>query len=158
MYDDYDTNNNAGYISSDDDVSSVSSVNSRRKNQRNMYDMHKRSDSGYRKIQIGRNSKGKKRYVEYYVSSHIPGMCIRDAITGARITHHRIGDAHEDLYFKVAFADNYSTDSISALFYDSPEQYERHMKIVLSQPTKTRWLNKYNDAIARYKINIDEYQ
>ena len=158
MYDDYDTNAGAGYISSDDDMSSVSSVNTRRKNQRGMFDSHKKSDPGYRKIQIGRNHKGKKKHVEYYVSSHIPGTCIRDAITGARIQHHRVGQAYEDLYFKVSYADNNSTNSIDTLFYDSPEQYERHLRIPLSSHTKAKWLVKYNDAVARYRSNDDYSQ
>ena len=156
MYDEYDTNNQAGYASSDDDMSSVSSVNSRRKTQRTMFDSHKKSDPGYRKIQIGRNQKGKKKYVEYYVSSHIPGTHIRDAITGARIQHHRIGQSCEDLYFKVAYADNNCTSSIDTLFYDSPEQYERHMKINLSQNTKNAWLNKYNNALVHHQVSVAE--
>jgi len=30
------------------------------------------------------------------------------------------------------------------LFYSTPEEYEKHMKVIVSDETKQKWLKKYN--------------
>ena len=53
----------------------------------------------------------------------------------------------EDQYFKVRYAGNDSGNSPDTLYYDSPEQFERHMNCRLTTENKQLWKNKYNRAI-----------
>jgi hypothetical protein len=68
---------------------------------------------------------------------------IRHAITGV-ITKHRAGSKHQDLYFTVAdtTGQGRKLKFPKHLFYDSPEEYERHQHIQLSNDTKERWYVK----------------
>jgi hypothetical protein len=80
---------------------------------------------------------------------------IRNAITGMWYSHdhpkckYLVGSAQEELFFKASlctgedelyYRDNRKNSLL--LFYDSPEQFERHQKITLSQPLKEKWHEK----------------
>jgi len=78
----------------------------------------------------------KQVVIEYY-SSGPTGSNIRNAQTGV-YTKDIVGSKQEDLYFKVTLTDNQPL----TLFYDSPEQYERHQRVKLSHETKEHWFNK----------------
>jgi hypothetical protein len=135
----YEMQSYAGFASA---VSSESSMNAAKKRNRNMLDNYKKSDLGYRQIS---NGKGKKK-LDYYATSYIPGARIRNAITGGVYENYRVGHIHEDLFFKVSYAGESSSQSISVMYYDDPDQFERHMSVNLSDSTKTAWLGKYERA------------
>ena len=82
------------------------------------------------------NTIRKQITIEYY-SCGPSGSNIRNAQTGV-YTQDIVGSKNEDLYFKVTVADG----SLLTLFYDSPEQYERHQREKLSQETKDLWFKK----------------
>ena len=89
----------------------------------------------------------KKNKIEYFATSNIPGVIIRNAVTGIP-EYDRVGNAmSEDQYFKVKYAGNDSGNELDTLYYDSPEQCERHMGCRLSTECKQRWKNKYNSII-----------
>lgn len=132
---------NAGYAS-EESVSSIVAAPSRR---RAALDNYKKSDSGYRQITNGLNT---KKSLEFYATSHVPGAYIRNAITGIRYDNHKVGHVSEDLYFKASYAGADSSQHVSAMYYDDPEQFERHMSVHLSDATKTAWQLKYNHACA----------
>jgi hypothetical protein len=104
----------------------------------------KPEDSGYRKI------KSKGGDLVYFTSSLIPGSSIRDAIYGQYDFTSKIGSSDEDLFFKLINKSN-GIDRLKEdhLFYDNPEQCERHMGITISQGTKDKWREKYQNALNR---------
>jgi len=102
-------------------------------------------DSGYRV-----NGK-KKNKIEYYITCLSPGTSIRNAVTGIREFNLKVGNpSHEDQFYKIRYAANYinNVTGPESLYYDSPEQCERHLKLNIKQSTKNKWQNKYNLAIS----------
>jgi hypothetical protein len=97
-------------------------------------------DSGYNCVY--RQVDGTRVKVEFYETSATPNMYIRDAISGYRLPY-KTSTSDEDLFFSVRFAtgENKRRDAMN-LFYDNPEQYERHFFTTVSQATKDAWLNK----------------
>jgi hypothetical protein len=87
------------------------------------------------KNEDGRISK-KNITIEYYFSGP-SGTYIRNAQTGF-YTKDVVGTKEEDLYFKI----NVCNGNSHTLFYDSPEQYERHHLEKLSTGIKENWLKK----------------
>jgi len=91
---------------------------------------------------IKRQSKdGKWHNVEIF-SSGSQGSTIRNAISGSYYYGDRVGSKQEDLYYKVSISTgDFGRDTI-AVFYDSPEQYERHMYTTVDLESKQKWLEK----------------
>ena len=89
----------------------------------------------------GRNVEQKKK-IAFYASTNL----IRNAITGEYCDGHKVGSQSEYLYFKVGVSNSVTkrpnAQSPVTLFYDSPEQYERHQRVKLSHETKEHWFNK----------------
>jgi hypothetical protein len=84
---------------------------------------------------------GKWHNVEVF-SSGSQGSTIRNAISGSYYYGDRVGSKQEDLYYKVGISSgDFGRDTIS-LFYDSPEQYERHMYTTVDLENKQKWLEK----------------
>jgi len=72
---------------------------------------------------------GRKKNVKLYRSVNK----IRNAVTGI-LYEDSVGSFNENLYFKV------SVPTVSGLFFfDSPEDFERHMFSEVNDRTKTRW-------------------
>jgi len=111
-----------------------------RKNQRKNMDEYKMIDKGFRKITIF--NKGKPIDIEYYQTLSTPGIMIRDAITGARSQENRVGSKEEDLFFKARFTIGKGDNDGPLVFFNSPEQYERHMHTTISQELKEKWHNR----------------
>ena len=90
-------------------------------------------------------------YVEFHKTTNIPGSVIKNAITGD-FYGHLVGSNNEKLLFKVVLASaekgtlNYINGEWLSepclLFYDSPEEYERHFYCVLSPIIKQRWIER----------------
>lgn len=123
----------------------ASTVDSKKKRMRKNIDDYKKIDSAYHKKKIIVDFK--KVDVEFYVTPPLAGGRIRDAITGMRMGH-LVCSKYEDLYFKVRIAIGQEAYS---LYYDSPEQYERHMNVTISQSDKQKWMEKC--VSARIKTN-----
>ena len=91
---------------------------------------------------IKRQSKDGKNHIVEVFSSGCQGTTIRNAISGSYYYGDKVGSKQEDFYYKVGISTgDVGRDTIS-LFYDSPEQYERHMYATLDSETKQRWLEK----------------
>ena len=54
----------------------------------------------------------------------------------------KFGSKEEDSLFSVIIATGETGQTPLVLFYDSPEQYERHFFVELSAQTKQRWYKK----------------
>ena len=115
----------------------ASTVDTRRKRFRQLGDDYKKMDKGYQKIKV---LDGYKLVdVEFYTTTASPGVPIRDAITGAKNTENRVGSHTEDVFFKT----NWSVgQEMHLMFFDSPEQFERHMRTTVSEATKQKWMEK----------------
>lgn len=95
---------------------------------------------------------GRKRSLttEFYATRNIPGTRIRNAATG-NTERHRCGSIYENLYYKVCHATGeFGNKDPLILFYDTPEQYERHWNVRLSQENKDQWQVKYVEAQRRF--------
>jgi hypothetical protein len=115
----------------------ASTIDTRRKRFRQLGDDYKKMDKGYQKIKVFDGYKFVD--VEFYSTSATPGVPIRDAITGAKNTEDRVGSRKEDLFFKTNWSVGQETH---LLFFDSPEQFERHMRTTVLEATKQKWMEK----------------
>lgn len=133
---------NVGFEDNISDVSSdtVASVSSRKRRVRKAIEEVKKMDSGYNAIL----DKTGKKALEFYATTYIPGIKIRDAITGIR-DEYRIGSIYEDTYFKVSYCGNHGNGHI--LYFTSPEDCERHFDTEISTESKQIWIEKRDYAL-----------
>jgi hypothetical protein len=85
----------------------------------------------------------KKVNIELYTSGD-SGSYIRNAVTGQKYKY-KVGSKNEDLLFKTKVCIeglHYS----NSLFYDSPEQFEKHFFVTVNGETKETWYSKNLDA------------
>ena len=91
--------------------------------------------------------------INAWSTSILPGGTIRNAITGYLENDYmgrpiyKVGTRNEELFFKANVSVNGITGEPRILFYDSPEQYERHFRTRLSDETKNVWREKYNKRV-----------
>jgi hypothetical protein len=108
-------------------------------------------DAGYHKYKIGGHKS--KKTIEFYDSTSVMGTTIRYATTGIYTSGHKVGSRDEDLYFKVVDTTHPpNSKGIHVpcyLYYESPEQWEKHFGGSCSEETKNTWREKYNRAIYR---------
>lgn len=113
----------------------------------------KENDKGY--FCVKHREHGRKLRIEGYSSCGIPGVPIRNAVTGYYETDYmgnataRIGSHDEDKFFKAIIAINGIGSDTRTLFYDSAGQYERHFKTTLSRATLDAWNKKAAMVYAR---------
>ena len=142
---DYD-DNEGEYQEYEVESVSESVVSSTHRKKRRLFDDAKKADKGYGCVK--RDIKGKKVLVEYYSTGFRPGTVIRNAVTGIYDTSSRVGRTDEYLYFKVCNSTGEgrregSDDSDPQhLYYDSPQQYERHFGCELSVDVKSKWAER----------------
>lgn len=93
----------------------------------------------------------KSTRVEFFPTNTSHNSPIKNAITGIYQGNggrlFRTGTRDEDLFFSVILATGELGQNAPTLFYDSPEQYERHFFSKVSQGIKDKWLEKQNRAI-----------
>jgi len=107
----------------------------------------KKLDKYYNKYTLPFNKKWtdgkfyKRITIENYGSAH-RGSLIRNAVTGLRYDIF-VGSKEESTLFKVTDATGYNErkDPLT-LFYDSPEQYEKHHFTNVTSETKQQWVKK----------------
>jgi len=109
-------------------------------------------DSCYHKVKILRQN-GKKKTIEFYETPCVVGAVIRNPITGIRMYGHKVGSRDEDLYFKVVFSGHppakNGTHNPCFLYYESPEQWEKHHSTLCPESIRDAWREKYNRALSR---------
>ncbi len=88
-----------------------------------------------------------------FSTSVLPGATIRNGVTGYLECDYmgkpiyKVGSLNEELFFKANVSVNGITGEPRILFYDSPEQYERHFRTTLSDETKNIWREKYKTRV-----------
>jgi len=131
-------------ITMDETVSEVSTQNSYYKKHKKALREQKQLDPGFHTLlsrQKGQKN-GQKKGIDVYSTSATPGHRIRDAITGHYNTE-LVGSADEDLFFSVKYATGELGRDGRTLFFDNPEQYERHLRTTVPPEVKTAWVEKY---------------
>lgn len=143
--DDY---NNFGMIDfNESENSSEMSLN--RKKQKKLLEDYKKTDPNYymyKKMVLLEKNEKETIKIELYSTSLTPGNKIRDAITGMRYNE-RVGSNYEDLYFKVRMTTIHDANNVITLFYNSPEEYEKHQYVNISDEIKRKWRNKNKMAL-----------
>jgi hypothetical protein len=84
----------------------------------------------------------RKKVLVHVFGSGDAGSSIRDAVTGERYTQHKVGSNSEHLYFKVGIHTGELGKCAPNLFFESPEQYERHFGVRLEDGMKETWYLK----------------
>jgi hypothetical protein len=137
----YDEDSQTGsvYVKPDHDDYDGSSISSRSeyKKRQKALEEYKKLDKGYHKL--SRVSGGERFSVPLYTTSYCPGIRIRNAVSGIYEDGLRTGCKDEDLFFVVILATGETGPTPPHLYYDNPEQYERHFRCVIPQDAKDRW-------------------
>jgi uncharacterized protein YbcI len=103
-------------------------------------EMYLENKKGYHKII--KNIRGKKVVVELFASG-ARGTTIQNAVSGDRYNGHLVGSKDEEFYYKVNVCTGEITGrEMCTLFYDSPEQYEKHMMVSVNSVSKELWHKK----------------
>ena len=100
--------------------------------------------------------KRKNVRVDFFPTNTTPNSKIKHAITGIQQSvdgrFFRTGTRDEDLFFSVILATGELGSNAPVLFYESPEQYERHFFVKLSQQIKNKWYEKQHLAVIRSNL------
>jgi hypothetical protein len=134
----------------DSSVAESKSVSSEVRKRQKIIKDSKMVDKGYHKVK--RSINGKNIKIEFYSTVLTPGNCIRNAITGTRFKEYRVGSSDEYLFYKVGNSVDVSRkpgESLT-LFYDSPEQWERHFRCELPQEEKLKWQRRRDNQWVKY--------
>jgi hypothetical protein len=89
--------------------------------------------------------------VYFFPSNSSPNSIIKHAMTGVFQSngkgYYRVGTKDEDLFFSTLLATGEVGQTAPLLFYDNPEQYERHFFTKVSQEIKDKWTAKRDRAL-----------
>jgi hypothetical protein len=128
------------YYTSQDFVTDSSSVNTDLLKKQKLLD-YKTLDKGYNSIKQKVNGKFIK--IEFYNTNYSMGTTIRNAVTGIYQKGCYMGTLNENLFFKVshASAENKNKEP-KFLFFDDPEQWERHFVCTCPSEIKKKWYQR----------------
>jgi hypothetical protein len=104
-------------------------------------------ESGFHRTK--ENRKGGIVKIDFYETKQRQGATLRSAISGAYYQDCKYGSLDEDLFFKVR---NVSAKESRVLFYENPEQFERHFKTTLPNKAKEIWKEKWEAQYKRSKL------
>jgi hypothetical protein len=88
--------------------------------------------------------------VDVYTSGGL-GTNIRNAISGEYYYGYKVGTVKEDLFYKTSVSTGETGNEAVVLFFENPEQYERHFYTQVDAADKERWYSKYNEAKLKQK-------
>lgn len=136
-------------------------------------DRHSEESSGYYFATPADQSMANKKYVkrysaekqksvrvEFFPTTSIPNGLIKHAITGTfqgiDRRFFKVGTKDEDLFFTVILATGELGQNAPVMFFDNPEQYEKHFFTKVSQSIKDNWTVKKNAAV--FHLNMKQIQ
>jgi len=97
---------------------------------------------------IYRRKEGKRVKIEGFETRNNPNARMINAVTGIPYfdgedrNRYRVGTVDEDELFKVKFLSGENKTGPLLLFYDNPEQYERHQCVIVSTEMKEKWAER----------------
>lgn len=125
-----------------DFATDTNSINTEVLREQKLLNDYKKLDKGYNLIK--KKISGKFVKIEFYDTNYTMGTVIRNAVTGAYQKGCLMGTLNENLFFKVAHVSAESKNKESKiLFFDSPEQWERHFVCTCPTEIKEKWKDKY---------------
>ena len=132
----------------DTDLYSDVSVSSNIRYNKNALNTMKVVDKGFHKFI--KEVDGKLLKIGFYETNITPGSLIRSAVTGNRFEKFLVGSYIEDLFFKVCNT-TIETGKRGPLFmfFDSPEDFEKHFRCTVNNETKVKWRIKNSIAMIR---------
>jgi hypothetical protein len=101
---------------------------------------------------LKRKVNNNKVSVDVYTSGGL-GTNIRNAISGEYYHGYKVGTVKEDLFYKTSVSTSETGNEGVVLFFENPEQYERHFYTQIDALDKERWYSKYNDAKLKQNKN-----
>jgi hypothetical protein len=119
----------------------------------------KRLDTGYNKFYrthtkvVDGETIKKRMAIELYTCSDTPGRMIRSAIGGAFHSDYRVGKTDEYIFFKVGMCTGECRSESNTMYFDTPEQYEKTLNLVLPQELKDNWYARFN-AERKYREEL----
>jgi hypothetical protein len=126
------------YSDNDDDSCSVNSYNKRSHTQASEGDCHV----------IKQVINHKKVKITLYTTKYTPGSPIRNAVIGHYQSNCFVGKKEEYNFFKVSLACYLGKNPASKhLYYDSPEQYEKHFHTKLDKVIKDKWHSQFTNYL-----------
>ena len=154
-YDDmyHPTNCDDDSIAASDAFSVVSWLSYNRKKSNDEKREARMADKGYYFYKKLHNNRRLK--IEMYDSGTSLGSRIRDPVTGSRL-YERVGSSAEKDFFKVRWC-GLNRQRPVTLFYDSPENYERHHRTTLSDDIKQKWWNEHR-SVERPRPIVDDLE
>lgn len=135
------------YATADTHMRSISTMHGKSKK---LIQDYKNLDKGYRSII--RHIDRKKVRIDLYVTSYVPGTTIRDAVTGLKYGGFRVGTLGEDYFFKVKMATGELGRDAGHLYFETPSQCEKYLRIHISEKTKKKWNAKYEEFSKKFKL------
>ena len=128
--DSYETSDNTSELSS--------SIDTIMREHLKVIKMHKKTDPDYYSYKMMINGKYKK--IESYSTPCCKNAFIRHAISGSKCPQ-RAGSRYEDMYFRII--DTTGPNDIAyghrKLYFNSPEEAERHLNITIPTQIKEDW-------------------
>jgi len=125
------------------------SFTSNRQKVKNALTEEQKLDKGFFQLMINAFTTGKAVTIPVYASgSH--GSTIRGAVTGANHTGYIVGTKDEDFFYGVIVSSSIvgkGRREPITLFFENPEQYERHMHTKVLVADKHKWVAKYTAAV-----------
>jgi hypothetical protein len=119
-------------------IDDLSTLNSDIIEERRILKAYKKADSGYYSFKIVKGD----NLVKVEVYSMLNNGRIRHAITGLN-THYHSGSKYADLFFSVVDGSCDSprkeNETRRKLYYNNPEEYERHFNTIVSRDIKEKW-------------------
>ena len=104
----------------------------------------------------------KKVRVSFFPTSGTPNYPIKNAVSGAYqgndLRVFRTGTKDEDLFYSVILATGEIEGGPQTLFYDNPEQFERHFMTKLSPELKNQWRSKNSSALIQANMENAEVE
>ena len=106
---------------------------------------------------LKRKEKGKTKKINLFNTTNMLNAPIVNAVTGFvfiddNLLPYGVGTMNEVLFFKVRFLTGESGVPAITLFYDTPEQYEKHLNETLSPEIKSAHIERRNEYIAKMHI------
>ena len=151
-YTDSDSYSN-GSFSDTESFSDEASLSSNMKYNKQLLKFSK--NTGFYRFKKNVNNKIYK--IGFYETNITPGSLIRSATTGNRFEKVFVGTYMEDLFFKVCNTtiENGKKAPI-IMFFNTPEEFEKHFKCVINENVKKNWNIKYEKALERREYNINK--
>lgn len=121
------------------------------------FEKRQKDGSGSSIHTIKRKYNGKNKKINIFNTTNMINAPIVNAVTGfvfidENMLPYRVGSMNELLFYKVKLLTGENGIPAVTLFYDTPEQYEKHLSETISQKTKSEYIERRNDYVTKKRI------